>query len=281
MPLISVIIPSYNRRNSISVAIESVLKQSFADWELIIVDDGSEDNTSEEVKSFLINQRVQYVFQKNQGVCSARNKGVSHASGEWIVFLDSDDVLFPDALENFKKAIESNQKAKIWKSGFQIRNGEKETIVLPEKNEFHSFIPGSFILKKELFDLVGGYDEKLKFSENTELFHRVGLAKEAMEIILKPTVVYFNHSNGASKNLRNMTESLLHILEKHQETLSKNERRLYNQIIGVNALRFKEFDLARKHILKAYLIFPWKIETLGRLIISYMPLVSKKIYRPL
>lgn len=281
MPLISVIIPTYNRRNSISVAIESVLNQSFTDWELIVVDDGSEDYTSDEVKPFLSNKSVEYLSQKNQGVCSARNKGVNHATGEWVLFLDSDDVLLVGALESFKNSIESNPDVTVWKSGFQIRNGEKARIDLPEKNEFHPFIPGSFILKKELFDRVKGYDEKLKFSENTELFHRVRLVSSVMEIIPQPTVIYYNHSKGASKNLLNMTESLIHILKKHKETLSKNEKRLYNQIIAVNALRFKEFAKARKHLLTAYLISPWKVKTLGRLIISYLPSLSEKIYKPL
>lgn len=281
MPLISVIIPTYNRRNSISVAIESVLNQSFADWELVIVDDGSEDNTCYEVKPFLINPNIQYVFQKNLGVCSARNRGANHASGEWVLFLDSDDGLLSGALESFKIAIESSSIVPVWKSGFQIRNGEKVTIDLPEKNQFHPFIPGSFILKKALFDRVGGYDEKLKFSENTELFHRVSLANAMMEIIPKPTVIYYNNAEGASKNLRNMTESLIHILKKHQDTLSKNEKRLFNQIIAVNALRFKEFANARKYLLTAYLIYPWKVKTLARLIISYLPFVSEKIYKPL
>lgn len=281
MPFFSIIIPSYNRSDTISDSIKSVLNQTFKDSELIIIDDGSEDNTSDEVKPFLINKSVQYVSQKNQGVGSARNKGVSYASGEWVLFLDSDDALLVGALESFKNSIESNAEVNVWKSGFQIRKGEKVRIDLPEKNEFHPFIPGSFILKKELFDRVGGYDEKLKFSENTELFHRVRLANSVMEIIPKPTVIYYNHSEGASKNLWNMTESLIHILKKHQDTLSKNEKRLYNQIIAVNQLRFREFAKARKYLLTAFLINPWKMKTLLRLIISYLPSVSEKIYKPL
>lgn len=281
MPLISVIIPTYNRMDSIAKAIDSVLKQSFSDWELIIVDDGSKDETSEIIKPFLLNSKIQFVDKENQGVSSARNTGVKLSKGDWLVFLDSDDFLFPDALETFLVEIKSDISLKALKSGFNLTGGEIEKIDLPEKGKFHSFIPGSFILRKELFEAVGGYDENLKFSENTELFHRIKLRGEEIGIIQKPTVVYHNHSDGESKNLKNMIDSLLHILKRHQETLSINEIRLYNQIIGVNALRFQEFKLAQKHLLKAYLIEPLKLDTLGRLIISYIPVLSRKIYRPL
>lgn len=281
MPLISVIIPTFNRRDSISKAIESVLKQTFSDWELIIVDDGSEDDTCEIVKPFLLDSKIQVVIKENQGVSSARNSGAKVAKGDWLIFLDSDDILLFDALETFVVAMKSDLSLKALKSGFNIKQGEVEKTDLPEKGRFHSFIPGSFILRKELFEAVGGYDEDLKFSENTELFHRIGLTNEGMGIILKATVVYHNQPDGGSKNLKNMTESLLHILKRHQKTLSINEKRLYNQIIGVNALRFQEFKLAQNHFLKAYIIKPSKLDTLGRLIISYVPFLSRKIYKPL
>ncbi|MBR1592539.1 MAG: glycosyltransferase family 2 protein [Ruminococcus sp.] len=96
--MISVIIPTYNRADRIKLSAESVLKQTYRDIELIIVDDGSDDNTEEVVRS-LNDDRVIYIRQKNSGACAARNNGILHARGEYIAFQDSDDKWRRDKLE--------------------------------------------------------------------------------------------------------------------------------------------------------------------------------------
>ena len=98
MPQVSVIIPTYNREKIIKRSIMSVLNQTLTDVELIIVDDGSTDNTEDEVKS-INDSRIRYVKQKNQGACVARNRGIDEAVGEYIAFQDSDDEWYPDKLE--------------------------------------------------------------------------------------------------------------------------------------------------------------------------------------
>ena len=97
-PLISVIIPSYNRAHVIEKSARSVLAQTFADFELLIIDDGSSDNTRQVVEG-LQDDRVRYVYQENAGACAARNHGIALAQGEYIAFHDSDDLWYPDKLE--------------------------------------------------------------------------------------------------------------------------------------------------------------------------------------
>jgi len=98
-PTISVIIPTYNRANFIDVAIKSVLNQSYQDFEIIIVDDGSTDNTEEIVKNFN-DFRINYFFHKfNQGISAARNTGIKACQGKYIAFLDSDDEWLPEKLD--------------------------------------------------------------------------------------------------------------------------------------------------------------------------------------
>lgn len=97
-PLISVIIPSYNRAHVIEKSARSVLEQTFTDFELLIIDDGSADNTRQVVEG-LQDDRVRYVFQENAGACAARNHGIALARGEYIAFHDSDDLWYPDKLE--------------------------------------------------------------------------------------------------------------------------------------------------------------------------------------
>ncbi len=96
--MISIIIPLYNKEKAIEQCIQSVIQQTYTDWELIIVDDGSTDSSASKVKPFLKDQRIHYVYQKNRGVSSARNKGIDLAQGEWSIYIDADDYFLPNAL---------------------------------------------------------------------------------------------------------------------------------------------------------------------------------------
>lgn len=125
-PFFSVIIPTYNRADFLSAAIDSVLSQSFNNWELIIVDDGSIDNTKE-VVSKCNDSRVLYHYQENQERSVARNNGIKYAKGEWICFLDSDDIYLPHHLETLYTFIqEKNLKDALLVTGHWIEeNGER------------------------------------------------------------------------------------------------------------------------------------------------------------
>ncbi len=112
-PYFSVIIPTYNRESFLFLATNSVLNQSFQDFELIIVDDGSTDNTKELLKS-LKDPRIKIFYQDNKGVSSARNKGISESFGEFICFLDSDDQFNNSKLEKAKEVIDKNPDIKVF-----------------------------------------------------------------------------------------------------------------------------------------------------------------------
>ena len=96
--LISIVVPLYNKDEQISRTINSVLKLNYKNWELIIIDDGSTDNSASIVKTYIYDERIKYVYKSNGGVSSARNLGVSKSRGEWIIFLDADDYFLPYAL---------------------------------------------------------------------------------------------------------------------------------------------------------------------------------------
>ena len=102
--MISVIIPLYNKETTIEQSIRSLLTQSFSDFELIVVDDGSTDGSAEKIRG-ITDERMILICQENGGPSKARNTGVKHARGEWIVFLDADDELLPDALQIMTAAI--------------------------------------------------------------------------------------------------------------------------------------------------------------------------------
>ena len=147
-PRFSVIIPSYNRAGTLVRAIESVLHQTLPAIEIILVDDGSTDQTRQLVGTFA---KVTYYYQKNKGVSAARNKGAEMAKGNWLIFLDSDDELMQDALERFSKAINQDSEKKVIRAGFILHQGLKETPLYLSKNKYIGQIPGSFVIKTDFF----------------------------------------------------------------------------------------------------------------------------------
>ena len=126
----SIIIPSYNRASFIKETIDSILNQTFQEWECIVVDDGSKDNTKEVVQEIIkTDNRVRYVYQENAERSAARNNGIKHASGEYICFLDSDDAFTPDHLQGLFDVISTRNRAdEIYYTGC--------TIVKPSSKEF-------------------------------------------------------------------------------------------------------------------------------------------------
>jgi len=136
-PVFSVILPTYNRADMLPRAIRSVIGQSFREWELIIIDDGSTDDTSVVVKEFS-DARIIYLYQENTERSVARNRGIEHAYGEYICFLDSDDFYLPDHLNEFyKKISESSERITFLFSEH-----------LPEAFDFTYNSPGEFVLQK-------------------------------------------------------------------------------------------------------------------------------------
>ncbi|RAI85592.1 glycosyltransferase family 2 protein [Algoriphagus yeomjeoni] len=277
-PFFSVIVPVYNSEKTVARAINSVLAQTFEDWELVLIDDGSIDESFSAMKSFEAIPNVILYKQENKGVSFSRNKGVSVSSGTWLVFLDADDELTSDALINFASRILQNAEAKAILGGFKKLKDNEEVDYIPRNNKPQSTLSGSFAILRTFFNELGAYDSTLKFSENTELFHRIFISECQIEYVEEVVLIYYESLNGGSKNLKNMIDSLLIILDKHSSTLSPHVKYLYRQILGVNYLRFQNYPRARTQLLKALYIKPYKLTTLARLCISLIPPLSKKIY---
>ena len=253
-------------------AIKSVLNQTHAEWELIVVDDGSSDHTKAVVDTF---PAVSYVFQSNSGVSSARNQGAKLATGKWLIFLDSDDELLPEALHVFRNEIVENNGASVIKAGHRVIpiEGAKRS-----EKKGAGYIPGSFCITKDIFHQIGGYDLRLKFAENTELVFRLEKQKAQILKVNQTVLRYFENSSGGSKNLQNTLDSLRIILEKHDDFLSEHVKHLYHQNIGVIEMRFGNFEAARRHLRKSWRCKPQNFSTLIRIGIAYMPFLAHTIY---
>ena len=181
--LISVIIPTYNKSQYLKEAIESVLNQTYKNIEIIIVDDGSTDNTEKIARSFQ-GTRIIYFFQKNKGPAGARDSGIKKAQGEYVAFLDSDDLWLPEKLERQIEFMERNSEIGLLGTGcYEVDSGGK---MIGKKNfptennilqkiliKYNPFIQSSVTIKKEILDKVEGYDENFSESEDYDLWLRI------------------------------------------------------------------------------------------------------------
>ncbi len=181
-PLVSVIIPTYNRGWILKEAIESVLAQDFTDFELIVVDDGSTDNTSEILGEFESDIRV--IRQTNTGVSAARNRGIQASVGRWIAFLDSDDLWLSQKLSHQVDFLRSHADALICQTEEQwIRNGVRVNpkvrhhkfsgLIFERSLELCLVSPSAVMISKDLFIEVGLFDESLPACEDYDLWLRV------------------------------------------------------------------------------------------------------------
>jgi glycosyltransferase involved in cell wall biosynthesis len=284
MPYFSIIIPSFNRANIIENAIKVVLGQSFQDFELLIVDDGSTDHTQAIVKPYLKDQRIQYIYQKNKGVCAARNQGALNSTGDYLIFFDSDDEVEETWLEDFYNIKDYNYDIIFCQMKRIDKKYPNGFVVNPKDKKFGAIgngivIPGAFMIKKIIFDKVGGYDESLFYAENTELFFRINKLKPSRFFIDKVNFIYYPSEYGGSKNLMNMIISNKIILEKHDDWLSNKIKYTYHQIIAVNYTRFDDQRNAAFHFMKAIKYNPFKLGTYIRFLISKSSYLRSVFYK--
>lgn len=215
-PKVSVVIPTYNRADKVRGGIDSVLAQSFGDFEVIVVDDGSSDGTRQILEE-AYGDRIRYFLQENQGASVARNKGIEEAKGEWIAFLDSDDLWGKDKLEwQFKALDRFAPKAGACYTDVRFFNhAETRTMFqLAEENYRHEgemgingdvlrllVRPGgggmvvclsSFLVRADVLRESGGFDRKLLYSQDSELMFR--LAMRTSFCYVKRPLVSFDRS---------------------------------------------------------------------------------------
>jgi glycosyltransferase involved in cell wall biosynthesis len=185
-PLVSIVIPTYNYGRFIGETIDSALAQSYSPMEVIVVDDGSTDDTRERLAGY--GDRVRYIYQQNRGLSAARNTGIEAAHGEFIALLDSDDLWLPDKLEKQvavcvqdphtglvgteRFAIDETGQRLDYDAGRCSRDGFCE-LTMRDLLEFPAFSPSSVLARKDAFLAVGGFNEHLQGAEDMHMWVRV------------------------------------------------------------------------------------------------------------
>ncbi|PIK13751.1 glycosyltransferase [Halobacteriovorax sp. JY17] len=240
---ISVIIPTFNRAEILERSLKSVLQQSYQDFEVLIVDDGSTDKTYSTVKKYFSDKRVKYIYQSNKGVSAARNLGVSLSSYDWISFLDSDDEWLSNKLDKQVALLQENSSLEFIHSEENwIRNGKKVNQPKHYKKfggniflkclSLCAISPSTVLMTKRLFKEVGGFSSDYIVCEDFDLWlkitskYEVGLVDEFL--INK----YGGHEDQLSTKFFAMdlfrVRSLVHILEIRDFT-----ERIKEEIISV------------------------------------------------
>jgi glycosyltransferase involved in cell wall biosynthesis len=288
-PTFSVIIPTYNRAGLLPRAAHSVLNQTFTNFELIIVDDGSTDGTRA-VAEQITDSRVRYVRQVNKGRSAARNMGAALARGSYLTFLDSDDEARPTWLAHFAQAFQRPQAGLVCVGCEIEENGEKIT-VLPEDlgdlfdHQTGLFLAGTFALRRKLFTAVGGYVEQLSFSENTELALRLipYCLQSGWQILNVPQpLILYRYAPEAftAERFQTRLDSAAYILEHHQDKLRSfpAEYGRFCGLAGVNAVRLGRFREARHFFAQAIRNEPRNLKHFGRLMMAFAPSLGRRFW---
>ncbi len=236
-PPISVIIPTYNRLPVLGRAVQSVLKQTFSDFELILIDDGSSDGTERWIQSQGF--PIRYFYQDHCGVSTARNRGIRESRGEWISFLDSDDVWHKQKLEKQmdylreKPDIQICQTNEIWfRNGRRVNSGKKHQKqggwIFQNCLPACAISPSAVMMHKTIFKTVGFFDENLPACEDYDLWLRVALHFSVGLLEDSLVIKYGGHSDQLSRQIwgldRFRIESLRKIFTAQKISLSQKQQ---------------------------------------------------------
>ena len=223
MVQVSVIIPAYNQGHYLAEAIQSVLKQTFRDFEILVIDDGSTDNTAEITQGFS-DQRVVYYYQPNKGLSAARNTGLRHARGEFISYLDSDDLFLPKKLEFLITALRQNprwgmvagQALIINENGAQTGNIYASPLPEPIENLLlgNPLHVGSVLVHRRWQALAGEFDESLRSYEDWDMWLRLAKIGCQFGWVDEPVAYYRFHTAQMTRIGRQMTEATFAVVDK-------------------------------------------------------------------
>jgi len=222
----SVIIPAYNSAATLAKAIQSVLEQRWAAHEVIVVDDGSEDETSDIARQF--GNRIRLIRQENQGVSAARNRGAESATGNWLAFLDADDWYYPDRLRWHAEWVAEDPDLDFLTGDYEYRDsnggligtsmashrsgmrllekaGGADKVIMEEESDLEEFVADHFgdthtlSIPRETFMCLGGYPQGFKVCEDVHFLARLCAQSRRVGVICRPMAVYRIHGESATR----------------------------------------------------------------------------------
>lgn len=290
--MISIITPTYNRAYLLPRMIKSVLNQTFKDWELIIVDDGSTDDTSQIIENFK-DSRIKYFFKDNSGATASRNLGVNKAQGDYVIFLDSDDEAKANWLQKLSDEI-IIKKTTVACCGLEKHDHRNKLVgMIFPKNlgglfnyTVANFLSGTILMKKEYFLEAGEYDIELASGQHTEILIRLLPIFERENVIIsnifEPLVIIHIHKGDRIRhNYDAIYSGSILTLKKHQDLFLKNKDKHYDYLSVAAMCAFKTHRIpeGKQLVLKAFKLKPFSPLSITRLIIGFTPIIRKNYWK--
>ncbi len=286
-PSVTVIIPTYNSARFLPESLECVLNQTFRDFEILVVDDGSTDNTEQAIAPYL--GQIRYIKKENGGPAAARNLGISEARGEFIAFLDADDLWMPDKLELQISRMNEHPEFGVVFTDDAIfdetgitRKSLKDQFVISTGNVFDKLLTDHFIcmssvmIRRKCLEQIGVFDETLIGAEDYNLFLRLA-SRYKFGFVNKVVVHKRDHGGNLSENLEQMCHDEVWNLNKIAEMFPDRQiptRKLIGQIylrFGKYHFSRQEFAAARRILLKSLRRSPLVAEAWLFLAVSSLP----------
>jgi glycosyltransferase involved in cell wall biosynthesis len=248
-PKVSVVIPAYNRAAVLIRVINSVLTQTFADYEILVIDDASTDNTSEVIKTFTDERIVYLRHSANKGGAAARNTGIERSRGELIAFLDSDDQWSPDKLKKQVELFErADQNCGVIYTALKViyeTDGTSEILPAEHRGSFMNELLianyvrtlSSAVVRRKYLDVIGGFDPELKSCQDWDLYLRL-MKHCTFECINEPLTIYYvnkqdpSRISNARRSIIQGHEAIARKFEGDYKKLSNSERVRYCESMG-------------------------------------------------
>lgn len=260
-PKVSVIIPVYNSAKYIQTALESVFNQTYTNYEIIVIDDGSTDDTREQLKPY--QDKIRYFYQENQGSAAARNLGIKLAKGELIAFLDADDYwLLPEKLEKQVSCFQENPSLGCINTGWRIVDDEGKHIQTVQpwhkapQLDLETWLKkkcvrtSAMVFRREWLEKVGGFDEELRQSHDVDLILRLSLAGCETIWLKEETVCYRQHGENTTQNSVKQAKYIQAVLDKFfsrddlPESISKQESQVrYHTLVWIAWYQYRAGNL--------------------------------------
>jgi glycosyltransferase involved in cell wall biosynthesis len=283
MAKVSVIVITYNRSKLVGAAITSVLNQTFQDFELIVVDDASTDDTAEVLQTFN-DQRIRYIrHETNRREAAARNTGIQNSKSEYIAFLDDDDEWLPEKLQKQVNLLDSRPTivGVVYTGSFQIdrATGKRLLHIVPRRrgNVFQDILIQNWVtlstvlVRRACFDEVGLFDESIPFGLDYDMWIRISREFQ-FEYIADPLVNYYVHNNKLSTDHDIVIRGSETIIRKYKQLFVLNRKHYSNRYygIGVCYCLAGKISEGRKALFQAIRLYPFDLRYYFRLLLSIL-----------
>ncbi len=272
-PQVTVIIPTFNMAHYLGECISSVTRQSVGNMEVIVIDDGSTDNTNEIVSSF--GNRVSYFYQSNRGESAARNMGIKISSGEYLAFLDADDIWLPEKIEKQIAVLNRNPNIGMVACGYTVVNETGRILYANAPRNYNNretlrnalsiaqIIPGSasgVLIRRECFGRLGCFDEEIKIGPDWDMWLRISSSYEIY--FIEETLVTIRRTSGKPEFRNPLKEEFYvgRVIEKNVKRSKKNRAyaALYHRL-GQNELAAHRMKESMSYILRSLMRYPLPI----------------------